>query len=131
MNLSYKDRRRFSGPCLREFFKISKAWKLNVKEEMRLLGVKSFQDLGKRRKGKVVLNNIELERLGWVFNILGSLYFLFPDNSKARNSWMKKKNQAPLFQGKSAMQYIMEGDLPAERILEVRNYLRYHAKNSW
>ncbi len=121
-HLSYQSRRRFSGPVLRSFFKIAKAWKLTVKEEMRLLGIKSYQDLGRRRKEKVVLTNNEIEMLGWVFGIYKDLYILFPD-SKAANEWMKKPNQAPMFQRKSAMEYIMEGDLPMERILAVRYYL--------
>lgn len=127
MNLCYKDRRRFSKATLLAFFEITKLWKLNVKEKMRLLGIKSFQDLGKRRQGKVVLSNSELERLGWVFNIQRNLYILFSNSKQARNNWMKKKNQAPLFGGKSAMEYIMESDLPAGRILNVRNYLQHQA----
>lgn len=121
----YQRRRRVSKPLLGDFFKISKDWKLNVKEKMRLLGIKSYQDLSKKQKGKVVLTNIELEMLGWVFSIYKDLYILFPNNGEARNGWMKRKpNNAPLFAGKSAMEYIMDGDLPMERILSVRNYLK-------
>lgn len=122
MNLSYQRRRRISDLVLREFFRLAEFWELNTKEKMRLLGVKSYQEFKKRKSGKVVLSNNELERLGRVFNIYKNLYILFP-NSEARKNWMKKKNQAPMFQGKSAMRYIMEGNLPAERILAVRNYL--------
>ena len=120
-NFSYQRRRRFSHLLLPGFFNIAKAWKLNVKEEMRLLGIKSYQDLGRRRKGKVVLNNIELEMLGWVFSIYCDLYILFPN--EARHNWMKKPNGAKIFGGKSAMEYIMKGDFLMERILAVRNYL--------
>ena len=123
IHFSYSYRHRSSGPLLKAFFKIVKAWKLTVKEEMRLLGIKSYQDLGRRRKRKVVLSSNEIEMLGWVFGIYKDLYILFRD-SEAANEWMKKPNQAPMFQGKSAMEYIMEGDLPMERILNVRNYLK-------
>ena len=123
IHFSYSYRRRSSGPLLKAFFKISKAWKLTVKEEMRLLGIKSYQALDRRRKGKIVLSNIEIAMLGLVFGIYKDLYIIFRD-SEAANEWMKKPNQAPIFQGKSAMEYIMEGDLPMERILNVRNYLR-------
>ena len=122
---SYKRRKRASGHCLRAFFEISKIWNLNIKEEMRLLGIKSFQELGKRRRAEIVLPSNELEQLGWIFSILESLYILFPNSDEARNGWMKRKpNSAEIFGGKSAMEYIMESDLPMERILTVRNYLR-------
>ena len=122
-NFPYQQRRQISRLCLPAFFKISKLWKLNLKEEMRLLGIKSYQDLGKRRKRKVVLSNLEIEMLGWILSIYADLYILFSNSEEARNGWMKRKNKAPMFQGKSAMEYIMEADLPMERILAVRNYL--------
>lgn len=132
MKFSYRQRRRVSTRCLRIFFKISKTWKLNVKEEMRLLGIKSYQDLGKRRRGKVILTNIEIEMLGWSFDIFRDLYDLFPNSESARCGWMKRKpNDALIFGGKSAMEYIMESNMYLERILNVRNYLRYHAENGW
>jgi hypothetical protein len=127
LRLSREDCRGFSGPCLRSFFKVTQDWKLTDKEQMRLLGIKSYQALSRMRnrkpKGKVVLKNIQIEMLGWVFSIYKDLYILFK-NTKAVNDWMKKPNKAPMFQGKSAMEYIMEGDLPMERMLNVRNYLR-------
>ena len=124
LSLSREDCQRFSGPCLRSFFKVAEEWKLNDKEQMRLLGIKSYQALNRRRKGKkVILNNTQIEMLGWVFSIYKDLYILFK-NTEAVNEWMKKPNQAPMFQGKSAMEYIMKGDLPMERMLNVRNYIK-------
>ena len=123
-NISYKKRRRLSGPALRAFFKIAKFWKLNVGEEMRLLGIKSYQALGRRRKGKIVLSKIELEMLSWIVGIYKSLHILLPDGQSA-DSWMKKKpNDTSVFEGKSAMEYIMESNMHLERIIEVENYLK-------
>ena len=124
IRFTYEQRRRFSGPVLRAFFNISNFWKLNAKEEMRLLGVKSYQGLGRRRRGKVILTSNELVWLGWIFIIYKKLYILFSDDADSRRDWMKKPNNAPMFGGKSAMEYIMDTDMPMERILSVRNYLK-------
>ena len=118
--LGYRWRRKFSGGLLREFFQFAKAWKLNTKEKMCLLGVKTYQEYGKRKKGAVVLSSVEVEQLGWIFSIAENLYILLKEKGK---DWMKKPNDAPLFGGQSAMEYIMASDFPMHRILAVRNYL--------
>lgn len=127
-NLSYEDRKRLSRPALKAFFKIVVVWKLSKKEQMRLLGIKSYSALRRWRTepDKVVFSEIRLEMLSWVLRIYKALQIIFsvprfPKNRKAADGWMKKSNKH--FNGLSAMSYIMGSHDYLTRIFHVVGYL--------
>jgi len=110
-----------SGPALRAFFRIAAAWKLNARQERVLLGnppESTFFKWKKAQQGN--LSRDVLERISYVLGIYKSLQILFPDNARA-DEWISRPNSAPLFQGQSALQRMLSGNV--SDLFVVRQYL--------
>ena len=60
------------------------------------------------------------ERLSHVLVIYTRLHVLLPEDKQA-DAWLKAPNQAPLFEGKSALMFILEKGLPG--LAAVNQYL--------
>lgn len=107
--------------ALKTFFRIAEAWRLDVREQMALLGLRSRTSLAAWRRGEVgALSPDALERLSYVFGIYGALQVLLP-NPQAADEWIRKPNDAPLFGGRSALERLRAGNV-ADLFL-VRQYL--------
>lgn len=124
--LSSEKRAAFSRPGLEAFFKIAELWKLTKKEQVVLLGIKSYSFLSRlrdrRRRG--ILSVQMLERISYVLRIYRLLHQgILGNNDLVIDQWMKMPNAEPLFEKKPAMQFILDGDMPMERILVVVHYL--------
>jgi len=108
--------------ALRTFFNIAEAWKLSTDEAMTLLGLDSRSTFFKWKKQPELakLNPDKLERLSYIFGIYKALQLLLP-KPEAADQWIKRPNAAALFQGKSALERMLQG-----RVIDlyvVRQYL--------
>jgi hypothetical protein len=107
--------------ALRTFFRIAEAWRLDIREQMALLGLRSRTSLAAWRRSEVgVLSPDALERLSYIFGIYSALQVLLP-NPQAADEWLRKPNDAPLFGGRSALERLRAGNV-ADLFL-VRQYL--------
>ena len=110
-----------SGPALRAFFRIAAAWKLTARQERVLLGgppESTFFKWKKAQQGN--LPRDVLERISYILGIYKSLQILFPDTTRA-DEWISRPNSAPLFQGQSALQRMLSGNVGD--LFVVRQYL--------
>ena len=106
---------------LRTFFNIADAWKLTAAERMALLGVRSRSTFHLWREGKSgPLSADTLERISYVFGIYKALQMLLP-SAEAADAWVRKPNDAPLFNGQSALERMLSGHVAD--LYEVRRYL--------
>ncbi|MEE4199564.1 MbcA/ParS/Xre antitoxin family protein [Erythrobacter sp.] len=112
-------RRELTGPALRTFFNIAKAWGLNEAEQMRLLGLDSRSTLQSWKRGKVAaLSKDALERISYVLGIYKGLQILLPASA---DDWVRKPNAAPVFGGRSALERMMSGNVAD--LFVVRRYI--------
>jgi len=102
------DRQEFSGPALRAFFNIADAWKLSVEEQMVLLGGPSRSTFFKWKKEGGLLPHDTLERISHILGVYKDLHILFPESALA-DEWIRKPNNSAVFNGKSALEYMMAG----------------------
>lgn len=106
--------------ALDAFFNIAAAWKLKDQEQMALLGLSSSTFYGWKKKAPDKLPTEKLERISYILGIYKALQILFTSKDKA-DAWVRKPNQAPLFGGKSALEYMMGGNV--SDLYNVRRYL--------
>src|SRR5436190_559402 len=98
--ITIQQRKFYSGPGLRTFFNICKAWGLNNSEMQLLLGLSTESTFynWKKNPSHVILSNDVLERLSYIFGIYKALQILIP-NPIIADSWMSSPNSNPLFNG--------------------------------
>ncbi len=110
-----------SRPALRTFFRIAAAWRLDAKEQMKLLGSPPRSTFYHWKQAKTIaLPQDTLERLSYIFGIYKALQILLP-RPDAADTWIRKPNAAPLFGGRSALDRMLSGQV-ADLYL-VRQYL--------
>lgn len=115
------DRKGLSGPALRTFLRIARAWDLSVDEQMTLLGVSARSTYFKwKNDATPVLPKDTLERISYVLGIYKALQILLPDE-KASDEWVRRANAAPLFAGQSALDRMLSGHVAD--LFVVRQYL--------
>ena len=125
---SYQNRDdRVSAAALLNFFGITDEWGLSSRDQMILLGnpakssfyrMKEFAD-GKINK-PIRLSQDTLERVSYVMGIYKALNILLP-NPKGAADWIKKPNAAPLFNGQSALDIMLNGRVTD--LSDVRRFL--------
>jgi hypothetical protein len=107
---------------MRAFLKATERWGLARKEQMALLGMKSFNKFAEARKNERLLTSIELEIISKVLRIYMCLHVLLPSEA---DNWMRKPNE--MFNGDSALDYILGKEkvkmVNVERLVLVKNYL--------
>lgn len=119
--LPIERRRLLSGAALRTFFNIARDWHLNTQEQMQLLGLSASSTFFKWKKDPAVaLPRDTLERISYILGIYKALQILLPGN-QAADSWVRKPNQAPLFNGHSALERMLSGNVAD--LFVVRQYL--------
>jgi len=115
------DTRDAAQALLRTYFDIADAWKLSSKEAMTLLGLRSRSTYHLWKSGKAgPLSPDTLERISYVLGIYKALQMLLPSD-EAADAWIRKANAAPLFNGRSALDRMMSGNVAD--LYEVRRYL--------
>lgn len=115
------DRKGLSGPALRTFFRIAELWDLSVDEQMTLLGVTARSTFFKWKKDpNAILAKDTLERISYILGVYKALQILLPDEAAA-DAWVKQRNEAPIFAGKSALDRMLSGQVAD--LFVVRQYL--------
>lgn len=113
--------RESAQALLRTFFRIAQAWKLDARESMALLGLRSRSTFHVWKDGRAgALPRDTLERISYVLGIYKALQILLP-TSEAADAWIRKPNDAPLFGGRSALERLVSGNVAD--LYEVRRYL--------
>lgn len=117
-------RRRLSGPGLRTFFHITRAWQLSASDERALLGWPPPSTFHKYKSGSPgTLSFDTLTRLSLVLGIYKSLHVLFPEPALA-DTWVRLPNSHPLFGGRPALGLMIDGGLDGlhqvRRLLDAR-----------
>lgn len=103
------NRKGLTGPALRTFFNISKAWGLKEQDEMRLLGLDKRSTLQSWKRGAVAaIPKDALERISYVLGIYKGLQILLPATA---DEWVRKPNKSPLFGGSSALDRMTSGNV--------------------
>ncbi|MCC5791067.1 MAG: DUF2384 domain-containing protein [Legionellaceae bacterium] len=89
--------------------RIFKKWGCSVEEQMRLLALKKATFYHYQHPSTTIKFNPDLvERMSYILNIHAALRVLFshPDSIYG---WVRKPNHAPFYQGKSAMDIMLQG----------------------
>lgn len=112
---------RLCGAAIRGFLRISALWGLDTAEQMAILGLRSRSTFFKwKRDQKARLDRDQLERISHLLGIYKALQILLPDPAAA-DAWVKRPNQAPLFQGRPALEVMTRGGILD--LFAVRRYL--------
>ena len=124
------DAAKVSAAASNTFENIISAWNISQGDAMILLGydekTKSTYYKWKRAPASVKLPKEKLERLSYIFGIYKALQILLP-NTNSADEWIKKPNNAPLFNGKSALSRMLSGNVAD--LYVVRHYL--DAQRGW
>lgn len=115
------DAKTASKPALKAFFRIADRWKLDVEQQLILLGAPARSTFFKWKKdhdGHLSMDT--LERISYLLGIFKALHILLPDEDAA-DAWVSKPNSAPLFAGKAALDRMLSGHV--SDLYEVRQYL--------
>ena len=115
------DSHQVASGALRAFFGITQEWVLKTKEQQKLLGNPPRSTFHKMKKLEVrKIDQDTLERISYVLGIYKALHILFSD-PKSANLWVHQPNSAPLFNGQTAMEKMLAGNVGD--LLDVRRYL--------
>lgn len=118
---------RLSDTALEAFFNLAQRWQLNVNEQRRLLGDPPASTFYKWKSTKQArLNRDTLERISYLLGIYKALHTLLP-NRKAADTWIRRPNDAPGFNGASALDHMLDGNVTD--LADVRRYL--DAQRGW
>jgi uncharacterized protein (DUF2384 family) len=112
--------------ALKAFFKITQRWELSSDQERVLLGIPISTLYRWKNKNEGTLTPDNLERISYVLGIYKALRILLPTDAAA-NAWLKKVNSAPLFNGNTALDKLMQGHVID--LADVRRYL--DAERGW
>jgi hypothetical protein len=113
------DASKLARAGLATFFNIADEWQLDAAKQMALLGLTSRTTFFRWKKtAPAVLPPDTLERLSHVFGIYKSLQILLPGPAAA--GWIHRPNDAPLFEGRSALDLMLSG---VASLFLVRAYL--------
>lgn len=105
--------------ALKAFFNITHKWKLSSEEERILLGATISTYYRWKNKKDGDLSQDTLERISYILGIYKDLRILLPNETSA-NTWIRKPNSYPLFNGKSALEKLMLG-----RVVDLADVRRY------
>lgn len=114
-------RRDLAGPALRTFFNLAKAWELSAEQERILLGRPARSTYFRWKNGVIgEIGHDVLERISYLLGIYKALHLLLPNQAQA-DAWVHRANQAPPFNGASALQRMLGGQVVD--LFVVRQYL--------
>ncbi|GAB4223288.1 MAG: MbcA/ParS/Xre antitoxin family protein [Gammaproteobacteria bacterium] len=112
---------QLSRAALTAFFAIAEQWQLTREQERQLLGQPPRSSFFKWRKTKdACVDKHVLERISYIVGIYKALRILLP-SEQAAHEWPHKPNSAPLFNGQSALDKMLAGNVID--LADVRRYL--------
>jgi hypothetical protein len=113
---------RLSGPAFALFLKIAELWGLTPPEARVLLGGLPESTFFKYQKAPQTarLSHDTLARISHLLGIYKALNLLLP-RAESADAWVRRPNDAPLFKGRSALEYMLGGEF--EDVAAVRRYL--------
>jgi hypothetical protein len=119
---------RLSGPAFELFVRIAGLWGLTPGESRTLLGGLPESTFYKYQKAPHTarLSHDTLARISHVLAIYKAINLLLP-RAESADAWIRSPNDAPLFKGRSALEYMLGGEF--EDIAAVRRYL--DAERGW
>ena len=104
-------RKRLSGPALRAFFSIARAWQLNVTEERALLGWPPSSTFHKYKSGDPgALSFDTLTRISLTLGVYKALHVLYAEPAFA-DHWIRMPNTNALFGGRPPIAYLADAGL--------------------
>jgi uncharacterized protein (DUF2384 family) len=111
-----------SGPAFDVFLKIAALWELTPPEARVLLGGVPESTYFKYQKAPQTarLSHDTLGRISHVLAIYKALNLLLP-RAESADAWVRRPNDAPLFKGRSALDYMLGGNF--DDVAAVRRYL--------
>jgi uncharacterized protein (DUF2384 family) len=120
-----EERRRLTAAGLKAFFRIVEHWDISDEDARQLLdGVSNgtyYQLKGNPRTAKT-LDRDRLTRISYLIGIFKALNILY--SPRLANQWMKLPNTNPIFDGRTPLEYILRGAIPAmdtvRRLLDAR-----------
>ena len=121
-NQAQRDPRRIASAALQAFFNLSTNWGLSVGEERALLGSPPESTFFKWKAEKSAgrLSKDALDRISYLLGIYKDLNILLP-SARAAYEWIRKPNNAPLFNGQSALERMLAGSIVD--LADTRRYL--------
>ncbi|BAZ93772.1 uncharacterized protein FOKN1_1374 [Thiohalobacter thiocyanaticus] len=122
MDVSTLDPQRVATAALQGFFTITGQWGLSGAEQRKLLGDPPEDTFFEWRTEHTAsqLEPDTLKRISYILGIHKALCILLPSR-RAAFEWVKKPNDAPLFQGQTALSRMLTGRM--EDLHDVRAYL--------
>jgi hypothetical protein len=105
---------RIVRASLRAFFAVADRWRLKADEARRLLGAPSESTYYSWKKhGATALSPDVLMRISYVLGIAALLERLFQAAPARAPQWMRQPNAGPLTNGRTAIEFALEGGLVA------------------
>jgi len=111
---------KINAVVIRALAKAFRAWRANAQEAATLVGVS--ERTWARMKGEDwngELNQDQRLRASALIGLYKALHLYFSDT--LADKWVKMPNQGPLFRGRSPMEFMLVGGLPA--MMETREYV--------
>lgn len=124
IDLSLKDEReRLSPSAIKAFFNIMARWDVRDEDARALLGgVSNGQFYELKKHPQRTLDADTLTRISYLVGIFKALNVLY--SKKLADVWVQRPNTNPIFGGRTALDYMMKGGLPAmqtlRRLLDAR-----------
>lgn len=113
------DRARLSEVAVKAFLNLARAWELSNAEAAALIGV-SPSSLDRLKRGaRPTLSQDQMTRVSALVGIFKGLHLLFADG--AGDAWVRRPNSGPLFEGRTPVEALIEGGIPA--MLDIRRYV--------
>ncbi len=117
------ERERLSEAALKAFFNIMAKWKVRDVDARALLGgVTNGPFYEMKRNPNRVVDEDRLMRISYLIGIFKALHILH--GSRLADQWVQLANQNPVFGGRSPLDYMLGGGLPAmqnvRRLLDAR-----------
>jgi hypothetical protein len=107
--------------ALKSFFNMASQWQLSNTQQIKLLGEPSNATFFRWKKEEVKDISLDtFERISYLLGIYKALHILFNQPEQA-NSWLHRDNQADLFGGRSALNFMLHGKMI--NLFETRKYL--------
>lgn len=107
-------RRELAPAAVRAFARLAEIWRLSGAQQARLLGLEPTQlstlYKWKSRPEAANLSHDALDRVSYLIGIYKSLHMLLPDDAAA-DGWIRRKNEAPIFGGRSALELMLGGSM--------------------